>query len=242
MIKNKNREDRFNSENSNAYDELINIIIPGYQRSHELAQYLLEDSLQNSSKILIAGCGTGKEIIDFSKNNLHWQFLGFDPSEKMLQMAKEKLQINNCLERARLIRGVIDDVIETEFDAATAILILQFLHSNEEIQRFITSISTKLKPEAPLILVYMEGSKETNEYSVLNSAWMTQQFRTRIDDQAVIDEFKRRDEEIKFIAQELIESYLDKAGFSKPIKFYQAYLLTGLIAFKKRINIGTCGG
>ncbi|GAF94329.1 unnamed protein product, partial [marine sediment metagenome] len=166
----------------------------------------------------------------------------FDPSEKMLQMAKEKLQINNCLERARLIRGVIDDVIETEFDAATAILILQFLHSNEEIQRFITSISTKLKPEAPLILVYMEGSKETNEYSVLNSAWMTQQFRTRNDDQAVIDEFKRRDEEIKYIAQELIESYLDKAGFSKPIKFYQAYLLTGLIAFKKRINIGTCGG
>jgi len=230
---NTNQEDRFNSEKSNAYDELIKKIIPGYQISHELAQYLLEDSLQSSSKLLVAGCGTGKEIIDYSKNNLRWQFLGFDPSEKMLQMAKERLRINNCQGRVRLIRGVIDDVIETDFDAATAILVLPFLHSDEEIQRFINSISTKLKPKAPFILVYMEGSKETNEYSVLNSAWKTQQFRTRNDDQAVIDEFRQRDKEMKFISQELIESYLDKAGFSKPIKFYQAYLLTGQIAFKK---------
>ncbi|MHC4675209.1 MAG: class I SAM-dependent methyltransferase [Planctomycetota bacterium] len=208
---NMNQADRFNDDKSTAYDELIKKIIP----------------------TLVAGCGTGKEIIDYSTNNSHWQFLGFDPSEKMLQMAKERLQVNNCLERVRLIKGVIDDVIETEFDAATTILVIQFLPSDEEIQRFLNKISAKLKPAAPLILVYMEGNKETNEYSILNSAWLTQQFRTRNDDQAVIDEFKQRDKETRFVSQKQIESYLDKAGFSNPIKFYQAYLLTGRIAFKK---------
>ncbi len=228
-----NQKDSFNIEKSNSYDELIKKIIPGYLISHELAQYLLEGSLHSSAKVLIAGCGTGKEIIDYSKNSLNWQFHGFDPSKKMLQMAKERLRINNCLDRVRLIKGVIDDVIENEFDAATAILVLQFLYTDEEIQRFINSISNRLKPKAPLILVYMEGRKESNEYSILNSAWKIQQFRTRNDDQAVKDEFKQRDKETRFISSELIGSCLDKAGFSKPITFYKAYLLTGQIAFKK---------
>lgn len=68
---NLNTEDRFNNERSNAYDELIMKVIPGYHASHELARYLLEDFLRSSSKVLVAGCGVGtvskKQIDSFIK-------------------------------------------------------------------------------------------------------------------------------------------------------------------------------
>ncbi len=226
-------DDRFNNERSNTYDELIAKVIPGYNESHELARYLLEDSLQSSSKVLVAGCGTGREIIDYSVNNLDWQVIGFDPSEKMLSMAREKLKDNSCEERARLVTGEIDDVHETDFDAATAILVLQFLPNMEEIQRFLNNVSSKLKSGSPFIVLYMGGTKDIHDYAVLHSAWKTQQFKTRNDDQAVNDEFRQRDKETGVISQEQIELYLGKAGFSNPVKFFQAYLLTGQIAFKK---------
>ncbi len=226
-------EARFNSDKANAYDETIMKVIPGYQTSHELARCLLEDTLSGSSKLLIAGCGTGKEIVDYAFNNQQWQFLGFDPSEKMLSTAKERVETNKCEERVHLVKGVIDDVHETDFDAATSILVLQFLPSDDEIQGFFDKVATKLKPGAPLVLVYMEGDKKTDEYLVLNSAWKTQQLSTRNDDQSVIEEFKQRDKDIRFISQEQIELFLNKAGFSKPLRFYQAYLFTGLIVYKK---------
>ncbi len=98
--------DRFNSDKSDAYDEKIMKAMPGYQISHELTRFLLEDILPDTSKILVSGCGTGKELIDYSINNSQWQFLGFDPSEKMLSMAREKVKVNNCAERVRLLKGM----------------------------------------------------------------------------------------------------------------------------------------
>lgn len=143
------------------------------------------------------------------------------------------MQANNCAEKVHLVKGVIDDVHETDFDAATSILVLQFLPSDDEIQEFLNKISAKLKPGAPLVLVYLEGDKNTNEFFVLNSAWKIQQLSTRNDDQSVIEEFTQRDKNMRYISQEQIELFLNKAGFSKPLKFYQAYLFTGQIVFKK---------
>lgn len=225
--------DRFNSDKADAYDENVRKALPGYNLSHELARYLLEDILPGTSKMLVCGCGSGKELVDYSINNLQWQFLGFDPSEKMLSMAKEKVQANGCSERVRLLKGTIDDVRESDFDAATSILVLPFLHGDEDIQKFFNHISAKLKPGTPFILVYLEGDKESSACQILDSAWMTQQLNTRRDGRAVIDEFQQRDKDIRFVSQKQVELFLNNAGFSKPLKFFQAYLLTGLIAFKK---------
>ena len=226
-------KDRFNTDKSDAYDEKIIDAMPGYQILHELTRYLLEDILPGTSNILVAGCGTGKELIDYSVNNLQWQFLGFDPSEKMLSMAREKVHANDCAERVRLLTGTIDAVLETDFDAATSILVMQFLQRDEDIQRFLNNISVKLKPGAPLILVYLEGDKGSNEFRILNSAWKVQQLSTRSDGLSVIEEFKQRDKDMRCITQEQIELFLNKAGFLKPVKFFQTYLLTGQIAFKR---------
>ena len=39
----------------------------------------------------MAGAGTGKEMIDWSRNNPRWSFTGFDPAEPMLSIARKKV-------------------------------------------------------------------------------------------------------------------------------------------------------
>ena len=57
----------FNGEWSNEYDDAAHKIIPAYHAIYELTQYLLKSKLGKEAKILVAGAGTGKEIIDCSK-------------------------------------------------------------------------------------------------------------------------------------------------------------------------------
>lgn len=81
----------FNGEWSNEYDDIAHKIIPAYQAIYELTQHLLREKLNSDARILVAGAGTGKEIIDCSQNNPTWSFTGFDPAESMLSIAKKKV-------------------------------------------------------------------------------------------------------------------------------------------------------
>ncbi len=58
-----------NGEWSTEYDDTAHKIIPAYHSIYELTQHLLSDRLNNKARILVAGAGTGKEIIDCSQNN-----------------------------------------------------------------------------------------------------------------------------------------------------------------------------
>ena len=43
--------------------------------------------MDKKARILVAGAGTGKEMIDWAQNNPNWSFIGFDPAGAMLSIA-----------------------------------------------------------------------------------------------------------------------------------------------------------
>ena len=223
----------FNGELSNEYDDLAHKIIPAYHSIYELAQHLLRNKLDKEPRILVAGAGTGKEIIDCSKNNPHWSFTGFDPAEPMLSIAKKKVGAA-CLEnKISLVHGLINDVAEKDFDAATSMLVMHFLPDDGTKLDFLKGIAGKLKPGAPIVLVDIEGEIGSDEYNTLNAAWKNQQIFKRDDDDKVNEEFELREEEVHFIPQKRIKSLLEEAGFIHIHKFFKAYLFGGYIAVKE---------
>ena len=223
----------FSEHYSSVYDEKIRKVIPGYQVIHELVRYLLEDNLPSTAKVLIAGAGTGQEILAYSKSNPEWLLVGFDPAEPMLSVAKQMVKNSNLEKRVKLIQGFIHDVDESGFDAATTILVMQFLPDNGAKQQYLNEISSRLKSGAKLILVDLEGNKESVEYKLFISAWKAHQLSTRNDVQQVIEDFEHVDRDVQFVPQHRIEDLLNNAGFSNIQKFYKAYLFGGYIATKK---------
>ena len=205
----------FNGEWSNEYDDMAHKIIPAYHAIYELAQHLLRDRLNKEARILVAGTGTGKEIIDCSQNNPQWSFTGFDPAEPMLSIARKKVNAASLENKISLVLGLIDDVTENNFDAATSILVMQFLPDDGTKLNFLNGISEKLIPGALIVLVDLEGEMGSNESD------------------RVRKEFIIREKEVHFIPQERIESLLEEVGFFKIHKFFKAYLFGGYVAIKR---------
>lgn len=223
----------FNGELSNEYDDIVHKIIPAYHSMYELAQHLLRDNLGKEARILVAGAGTGKEIIDCSQNNPHWSFTGFDPAEQMLLIARKKVAAVSLEHRICLVHGLIKDVAEKKFDAATSILVMHFLPDDGTKLNFLKGIADRLKSGAPIVLIDIEGETGSDEFNTLNSAWKNQQIFKRGDNDKVREEFEMRQKEVHFIPQDRIESLLKEAGFIKIYKFFKAYLFGGYVAQKK---------
>lgn len=223
----------FNGDWSNEYDDIAQKIIPAYHSIYELTHHLLRDKLDKEARILVAGAGTGKEIIDCSQNNPQWSFTGFDPAEPMLSIAREKVESASLEGRISLVSGLIDDVVEKDFDAATSILVMHFLPDDGTKLKFLTDIGDRLRSGAVFILVDLEGEVGSDEYNSLNAAWKNQQFFKRGDNDTVTKEFAMREKEVQFIPQERIESLLKESGFIKIYKFFKAYTFGGYVAQKK---------
>ena len=223
----------FNSEWSNEYDDTAHKIIPAYHSIYELTQHLLRDKLNKEARILVAGAGTGKEIIDCSQNNPLWSFTGFDPAKPMLSIARKKVAAASLKNKISLVLGQIDDVAEKDFDAATSILVMHFLPDDGAKLNFLKAIADKLKPGAPIILVDLEGECGSDEYNIFNAAWKNQQLFTRGENDRVSKEFIIREKEVHFISQKRTESLLEEVGYFKIHKFFKAYLFGGYVAIKR---------
>lgn len=223
----------FNGEWSNEYDNTASKIIPAYHSIYELTQHLLRDRLNQQARILVAGAGTGKEIIAYSKNNSQWSFIGFDPAAPMLSIATKKVAAASLENKISLVHGLIGDVTESNFDAATSILVMQFLPDDGAKLNFLKGIADKLKTGGMMVLVDLEGEIGTDEYNILNAAWKNQQLFIRGDNDRVGKEFIMREKEVHFIPQKRIESLLKEVGFITIYKFFKAYLIGGYVAIKR---------
>jgi len=222
----------FDGEWSNKYDDLAPQIIPAYPAIYELTQHLLRDRLDKEARILVAGAGTGKEIVDCLQKNPHWSFTGFDPAEPMLSIARKKVAAASLESRISLVQGLVDDVAERDFDAATSLLVMHFLPDDGTKLNFLRGVADRLKPGALMVLVDLEGEIGSEEYSTLNAAWKNQQLLTRGEDDRVRREFAIREKQVHFIPQKRIESLLEEVGFTRIHKFFKAYLFGGYVAVK----------
>lgn len=223
----------FEGEWSNEYDDTAYKIIPAYHAIYSLTQHLLRSQLKNSAKILVAGAGTGKEMIDYSQNNPTWSFTGFDPASSMVSIARKKLASSSLENKIDLIHGQVNDVLEKEFDASVSILVMHFLPDDGTKLNFLKGIADRLKSGALMVLVDLEGEIGSQEYDIFNKAWKDQQFFERDQTDKVLEEFKIREKEVHFIPQKRIELLLEEAGFIKVYKFFKAYLFGGYVAIKR---------
>jgi tRNA (cmo5U34)-methyltransferase len=107
-----------------------------------------------AAKILVVGAGgTAQEIIAMAKLEPCWRFTAVDPSEPMLEAAKQQLAANNLLEKTELHLGHVEDLpADASYDAATLIGVLHHLDGDDAKRQILRSIRAHLKPGAPLIV------------------------------------------------------------------------------------------
>ena len=151
-----NPADKFDTSRANEYARQSRIALAGYDACQDLAACMLAASLGDapSAKILVVGAGgTAQEIIAMASLEPEWRFMAVDPSQPMLDAARQQLEANHLLDRTTLHLGTLEDLAaDASYDAATLIGVLHHLEGDDAKGRMLQSIRAHLKPGAPLIV------------------------------------------------------------------------------------------
>lgn len=227
-------EERFGGERAGRYDEGIRMAVPGYEALHDMAHSLLRLELEERARLLIAGAGTGAEILGLGVKEPGWSFTGADPSPDMIAVASRRAAEGGLAHRTDLRVGYVHDLPASPapYDAATAILVMHFLPDDGHKLEFLQSISARLRPGALLVLADLCGDPASARFSRFFAAWRLRQLALRMEEKDVEDGLRDLRSVVRFVPEERVVALLCEAGFDSVERFYGALLFGGWVARK----------
>ena len=234
-------EERFDAERAGKYDEGIRMSVPGYEALHDMAHSLLRLELEERARLLIAGAGTGAEILSLGAREPGWSFTGVDPSPDMIAVASRRATESGLADRTDLRVGYVRDLPASAvpYDAATAILVMHFLPDDGHKIEFLQGISARLRPGAPLVLADLCGDPASARFSRFLAAWRLRQLALGIEEKDVEEKLRDLRSVVRFVPEERIVALVREAGFDGVERFYGALLFGGWVARRSRDATGT---
>lgn len=122
-------------------------VMPGVDALYRCIRAICDAKLEQDAQILIVGAGGGREIEALANSRRQYRLTGIDPSNAMLDVAREYVGLAQAGERVELIEGLTTDLPEiATFDAATSILVMHFLPDDGCKQEYLHEIRRRLKP------------------------------------------------------------------------------------------------
>ncbi|EJL23941.1 class I SAM-dependent methyltransferase [Brevibacillus sp. BC25] len=222
----------FNSKMVLAYDANTRISIPTYDLIFTMVQSYFRAQLdEKAASLLVVGAGGGNELSAWGPYNSKWTFTGVDPSAEMLAMAKNKAVQLGLESRVQLIQGTIDDVrhSDSKYDAASCILVLHFIHDEQEKLKLLRAIKKHLKPGAPFVLVSAYGDLYDAELRNRLNIWKSFFLDVGYESAKVEEMGNTILTKASFISESKIEQLLREAGFTNIGRFHSTGLFGGWI-------------
>jgi tRNA (cmo5U34)-methyltransferase len=136
------------------YEQVVTRLIPGYASLARLGVALLAASPLASAQgasVLVAGCGSGAELLEARAQRPDWHLTGLDPSAAMLDLARGRLGEQADIDWQQ--SSVESLEAQARFDGALAVLVLQALPDDGSKLAFLTALARSLRPGGQVVLV-----------------------------------------------------------------------------------------
>ncbi|SMY08630.1 class I SAM-dependent methyltransferase [Flavimaricola marinus] len=199
--------------------------VPGLADLHRMMTILLQEKVGAGGQVLVLGAGGGMELLALAKARPDWTLTGVDPSEAMLDLARQTLGPDRP---ATLTLGTIDDAPAGPFDGATCLLTLHFL-TREERAATLGALKQRLKPGAPLVVAHHsfpqdDASKALwlNRYAAFSTAPGGDLAKTQAGAQKI-------GELLPVLSPDDDEKLLREAGFTDVSLFYAGFTFRGWV-------------
>ena len=214
---------------SSGYERLQSQVIPGYSSLARLSVALLAASSvaeAQGSEVLVAGCGTGAELLEALAQRSDWQLTALDPSADMLQEARQRLGEQASIQwQQSTAEALVDEAgMAGRFAGALSVLVLQSLPDDGSKLAFLTALARCLKPGAQLVLVDLMQTSLPSLEDQLDQAWRGFQ---RASGLAASSQ-----EGLYPIGLARLTSLVNAAGFGDPARVFQALGFEGFLLQK----------
>ena len=211
---------------SAGYERLQSQVIPGYGSLARLSVALLAASPAASAhgvEVLVAGCGTGAELLEATAQRPDWSLAALDPSAEMLQEAQHRLGEQGRIQwQQSTVEALVDAPgMAGRFAGALSVLVLQSLPDDGSKLAFLSALARCLKPGAQLVLVDLMQTSLPSLEGQLDAAWQGFQRASGLDASS--------QEGLHPIGLARLTSLVNAAGFGDPARVFQALGFEGFL-------------
>ena len=226
------------SPSLSGYDLVVQQLIPGYASLARLAVSLLAASPlagPEAAAVLVAGCGTGAELLEARSQRPDWQLTAIDPSAAMLEEAQRRLDRETAdsgegkaCQPIRWLRTTVEELaMPQSFDGALSVLVLQSLADDGSKLAFLTSLATSLRPGGQLVLVDLMRAERSPLQAQVEQAW--QGFQRASGLAGATEALASLSPGLHPIGLSRLTALVNAAGFSDPAVIFQALDVQGFL-------------
>lgn len=201
--------------------------VPGFHALHRMAAMLLAERMPADGRLLVLGAGGGLELKAFAETHPGWSFDGVDPSDEMLQLARQTA--GPLAARMRFHHGYIGDAPEGPFDGCASLLTFHFIPRDRR-EETLRQIRSRLRAGAPFVLAHISFPQTEPERSTWIARHVAFGAREGADPQVLEKARQAIAGALTILAPEQEEAMLREAGFRDVGLFYAGLSFRGWVA------------
>jgi tRNA (cmo5U34)-methyltransferase len=215
----------FGPEHAAAYDQRYAKLAPMRDALHLLISAVLAD-LPADARILCVGAGTGAELIYLAEKFPQWQFAVVEPSAPMLEVCRRKAEARGITARCVFHEGYLDTIPQSAaFDAATALLVSQFILAPEARVGFFRAIAARLRSGGYLVSADLASDTTSATYQNLLEVWLRLMRETGSPPEQLEKLRVTYGRDVAVLPLEQVSSIIASGGFETPVLFLQTCLI-----------------
>ena len=212
------------------YDLMVRQLIPGYASLARLAVALLAASplgSQPDARVLVAGCGTGAELVEARRQRPDWRLTALDPAAEMLAEARLRQE---AADRDAITwhQSTVETLPLTEpFAGALSVLVLQSLPDDGSKLAYLSALARQLAPGGQLVLIDLMRAQRPSLQSQVERAWVVFQQAGGLSENA--PDAAPLTEAVHPIGVSRLTALVNAAGFGDPARIFQALDYEGFL-------------
>jgi tRNA (cmo5U34)-methyltransferase len=215
----------FDRAHAESYDQRFARLAAMRDALHLLTGAILVD-LPVNARILCVGAGTGHELLYLAEKFPGWNFTAVEPSAPMLDLCRRKAGERGISARCTFHQGYLDSLAPSApFDAATSLLVSQFILERDARVDFFRAIAARLRPGAFLVSADLASDTGSSNYQELLEVWLRLMRETGSPREQLERLRVTYGRDVAVSPVEQISSIIAGGGFEAPVLFLQTCLI-----------------
>ncbi len=223
----------FDDDYGREYDFIARTVIPAYDQIFDAGVALLRAAGRAPSRLLVVGCGTGREIETFAPAFPDCRITGVDPSREMIARC-ERIRHRDALgSRLDLVCGVASELPrEPLFDAATVYNVMHFLPDDGPKAELLASVAHRVRSGGHVVLFDLHGDPDHPGFGTALDAWYTFFERRGLTGEARDRFVDRLERGIVYVGEDRILEHAREAGLEPVFRWFTGFLYGGWLLRK----------
>lgn len=214
----------FDAQHAASYDERWAPLAPIRDSLHLQMRFVLQE-LPAAARVLCVGVGTGAELLALARAFPGWRFVALDPSAPMLDVCRRKATEAGIADRCEFHASHVQELPAGEaFDAATTILVSQFITDRALRTDFYREIARRLRPDGLLVTADLTTAPPGRHESLL-AVWSQMMRHIGAGEAQIQAMLASHGRDVALLPAPDLEALLAGAGFVRPVRFSQSLLI-----------------